>query len=71
MENRPDGRARVRLPGEPRGVDVYEILAAIHAETPILRAALTHFPPPRRSLPRRKPNPEPKTHIGTLIPGEI
>jgi hypothetical protein len=48
-----------------------EILTAIHAETPILRAALNHFPPPRHSPARHKTRPEPKTHIGTLIPGEI
>lgn len=48
-----------------------EILAAIHAETPILRAALSHFPPPRRPPPRHKPRPTPNPHIGTLIPGEI
>ena len=49
-----------------------EILSAIHAEIPIVRAALTHFPPPRRQPPKhRQPRPEKKTHIGTLIPGEI
>jgi hypothetical protein len=49
-----------------------EILAAIHAEAPILRAALAHFPPPRHHPPQhRHPPSKPKTHIGTLIPGEI
>jgi hypothetical protein len=49
-----------------------EILAAIHAEAPIVRAALTHFPPPRRHPPKhRQPRPHPKLGIGTLIPGEI
>ena len=49
-----------------------EILTAIHGEIPILRAALTHFPPPRRHPPKhRQPRPQPKTGTATLIPGEI
>ena len=49
-----------------------EIIAAIHAEIPIVRAAINHFPPPRRQPPKnRQPRPQNKTGIGTLIPGEI
>ena len=49
-----------------------EILTAIHAEIPILRAAFTQFPPVRREpIKHRKPRTQNKVGIGTFIPGEI
>ena len=49
-----------------------EILRDIQMEHPIVRAALNHFPLARRGLAKnRKPSPQHKGGIGTIIPCEI
>ena len=51
-----------------------EIVAATHAEIPVLCAAVNRFRPGIRYKPRKpryQPNPKPKTGLGTFVPGEI